>query len=80
MNRWQIYAMGLVIALLTGVSLSSAQIEGTEENEIGIVAEEETVAEMPAPEDEGVDALLLDEEMTMFQLIMIPQALTMISS
>jgi len=70
MNRWHIYTMGLVIALLTGAALSSAQVEGVEENEIGIVEEEETVAEMPAPEDEGVDALLMDEEMTMFELIM----------
>ncbi len=73
MNRWKPYAIGLVIALVAGVSLSYAQGEGTEETEIGLVEEEEPVAEMmaaPEPEDRAVDALLLDEDMTMFQLIM----------
>ncbi len=73
MNRWKPYAIGLVIALVAGVSLSYAQGEDTEETGIGLVEEEEPVAEMmaaPEPEDRAVDALLLDEEMTMFQLIM----------
>ena len=87
MNRWTSYAIGLAILLLTGVSVSNAQVDSTEETEIGVVeeevveeevieevvlGEEEPVAEMIAPpeaEDEAVDALLLDEEMTMFQLI-----------
>jgi biopolymer transport protein ExbB len=82
MNRWTSYAIGLAILLLTGVSVSNAQVDSTEETEIGVVEEEvveevvleeeEPVAEMIAPpeaEDEAVDALLLDEEMTMFQLI-----------
>ena len=80
MNRWRICAMGLVMVLLTGVSLSRAQVEGTEENEFGVLQEAEGVAEpllredtgvdAVPPEDAGIDALLLDEEMTMFELIM----------
>jgi len=83
MNRWTSYAIGLAILLLTGVSLSNAQVDSTEETEIGVVEEEvveeevlkeeEPVAHRIAPpeaEDEAVDALLLDEEMTMFQLIL----------
>jgi biopolymer transport protein ExbB len=82
MNRWTSYAIGLAILLLTGVSVSNAQVDSTEETEIGVVEEEvveevvleeeKPVAELIAPpeaEDEAVDALLLDEEMTMFQLI-----------
>jgi biopolymer transport protein ExbB len=62
--------MGLMIVLLTSVSLSSAQVEGLEENAVGAVEEEGTVTERLTPEDEGADALLMDEEMTMFELIM----------
>jgi biopolymer transport protein ExbB len=84
MNRWKPLVLGLVIALLAGVSLSYAQEEGTEEETIGLAEEQEPVAEAMAapeeeaagnemiadPEDEALDALLLDEEMTMFELIM----------
>ncbi len=84
MNRWTPFAIGLTIALLMGVSLAFAQEEGAEEAGIGLVEEQEPVAEMmpseeaeapadeimSAPEDEALDALLLDEEMTMFELIM----------
>ena len=82
MNRWTSYAIGLAILLLTGVSVSNAQVDSTEETEIDVVEEgvleeevleqEDPVAEMIAPpeaEDRALDALLLDEEMTMFQLI-----------
>lgn len=70
MNRWHVCAIGLVMALLTSVSLSSAQVEDTRDDEVLMVEEEGVVAESPAPEDGGADALLMDEEMTMFQLIM----------
>ena len=84
MNRWKPLVFGLVIALLTGLSLSYAQEEGAEEAAIGLAEEQEPVGEAMAdleeegsgseiiadPEDEALDALLLDEEMTMFQLIM----------
>ena len=91
MNRWKPFVLGLVIALLAGVSLSYAQGEGAEDPAIGLAEEEATgLAEqeepvremMPSvavdapgsemitdPEDEALDALLLDEEMTMFELI-----------
>ena len=80
----EIACFGLVIALLAGVPLSSAQEEGAEEAALGLAEEQEPVGEMMAvpeeeapgneimtdPEDEALDALLLDEEMTMFELIM----------
>lgn len=83
MNRWKSLVFGLVIALLPGLSLSYAQEEGTEEA-MGFAEEPEAVGErMAAPEEEtpgskmtadpeeaALDALLLDEEMTMFELIM----------
>lgn len=83
MNRWTSCAIGLAIVLLTAVSVSNAQVDGTEETQIGLaeegileeelLEEEEPFTEKIAPpeaEDEAVDALLLDEEMTLFQLIL----------
>ena len=84
MNRWKPLVFGLVIALLTGLSISHAQEEGAEEAAPGFEAEQESVSElMVAPEeeaaenemiadqqDEALDALLLNQEMTMFELIM----------
>ena len=84
MNRWKPLVLGLVIALLAGVSLSSAQEEPAEEAVTGFAEEQEPAGEMMAaqeeetpgnemiadPEDEALDALLLNEEMTMFELIM----------
>lgn len=84
MTRWKSLVFGLVIALLAGVPLSSAQEEGAEKATLGLAEEQERVGEMMAvpeedapgneimtdPEDEALDALLLDEEMTMFELIM----------
>ena len=39
MNRWTSYAIGLVIVLLTGVSVSNAQVESMEEAEVRVVEE-----------------------------------------
>jgi biopolymer transport protein ExbB len=70
MNRWHICAMGLLIVLLAGGSLSWAQVEDTPQDEIRMVEQEEAVTESPAPEVGGADAPLMDEEMTMFELIL----------
>jgi biopolymer transport protein ExbB len=84
MNRWKPLVFGLVIALLTGPSLSYAQEEGTEEEAIGSAEEQEPLSETMAaaeeeasgsettadPEDQAPDALRVDEEMTLFELIM----------
>jgi len=83
MNRWKPFVFCLVIALLAGLSVSYAQEEVAEETGPGSAEEQEPVGERmdapeePAdhemivdPEDEALDALLLDEEMTMFELIM----------
>ncbi|MGW8320151.1 MAG: MotA/TolQ/ExbB proton channel family protein [Thermodesulfobacteriota bacterium] len=84
MNRWKPLVFGLVIALLTGLSISHAQEEGAEEAAPGFEVEQESVSELMVaseeeaaenemitdPEDEALDALLLNQEMTMFELIM----------
>lgn len=72
MNRWKPYATALVIMLLAGASLAYAQGEGVQEETAITPAEvEESGTEiMTAPEDQAVDALMPDEEMTMFQLVM----------
>ncbi len=71
MNRWKPYAMGLMILLLAGVSLSHAQSKDAEEMEIGAVAVEEEAApeQTAALDDTAADEGLLHEKMTMFQLI-----------
>ncbi len=81
MNRWKVPALGFVMALVMSVCPVHAQEEGPEEP-VALPAEVEERAAgtvpagasgdeiMAAPEDEALDALLLDEEMTMFELIM----------
>jgi biopolymer transport protein ExbB len=63
--------MVLVVVLLSGGSLAYAQGEDAPETGVGLVEEDEGAGELiSAPEDEALDALMLDEEMTMFELIM----------
>ncbi len=72
MNRWKAVAMALLIMLIAGGSLGYAQSGGTEEDTgIGLVEGEEATTEImaPPPEDRAVDAMMPDEEMTMFQLV-----------
>jgi biopolymer transport protein ExbB len=70
MKRWNILMMGVALALLTALSGSNAQETGTGGNGIGVVTDEETVAGVPAQEEERGGAPLLNEQMTLFQLIL----------
>jgi biopolymer transport protein ExbB len=47
--------MGLLIALLTGGALANAQVEGTEEEALGVMEEAVPVAEPPSVEDMGFE-------------------------
>lgn len=72
MKRSKSFWMALLAVFLFGVSPALAQEEAPGETGTGFVEEEENAAEMMAAteEDEAVDALMAEEEMTLFQLIM----------
>ena len=71
MNRRHVFWIGLAMVLLAAGSVSQAQEEGADAPLIGAVEQGERVVPILAPpESEGVVGPMLDEEMTMFQLIL----------
>ena len=61
MNRWKPLVFGLVIALLTGLSISHAQEEGAEEAAPGFAVEQESVSEL-MEEDASGSEMIADPE------------------